>query len=99
MWNVRVDTFIIQGEVQGVMRRTRSTLLLLILLLTGAAIGGLLGDILGEYLPLLVVDKAFGFSPITVDLGILSFTLGFVFRLNLAGVVGLFLGYLLYRQL
>jgi len=74
-------------------------MLLLILLLAGAAIGGLLGDILGEYIPFLLVDKALGFSPITVDLGILSFTLGFVIRLNLAGVVGLLLGYLLYRQL
>ena len=73
--------------------------LLLILLLTGATIGGLLGDVLGSYLPILIVDKTFGFSPTTIDLGILQFTLGFIFRLNLAGVIGLLLGYLLYRRL
>lgn len=89
----------IQEEVEAIMRRTRSTALLLVLLLTGAAIGGLLGDIFGAYLPLLTVDKAFGFSPTTINLGILNFTLGFVFRLNLAGVIGLLLGFLLYREL
>ncbi len=73
--------------------------LLLILLLTGATIGGLLGDVLGSYFPILIVDKTFGFSPTTIDLGILQFTLGFIFRLNLAGVIGLLLGYLLYRRL
>lgn len=81
------------------MRRTRSSLLLLILLLTGAAIGGLLGEILGGYLPILMVDKVFGFSPTTIDLGVLTFTLGFTFRLNLAGVIGLILGFFFYRQL
>ncbi|NLJ33303.1 MAG: DUF4321 domain-containing protein [Firmicutes bacterium] len=81
------------------MRRDKSMSLLLLLLLTGAAIGGLVGDILASHLPILIVDKTFGFSPITIDLGILQFTLGFILHLNLAGVLGLFLGYLLYRRL
>jgi anaerobic C4-dicarboxylate transporter len=81
------------------MRRTRNISLLLILLLAGAAIGGLLGDILGGYLPILIVDKAFGFSPTSIDLGVLKLTLGFIFHLNLAGAIGLLLGYLLYSRL
>ncbi len=81
------------------MRRAKSMSLLLVLLLTGAIIGGLVGDILGSHLPVLIVDKTFGFSPTTIDLGVLQLTLGFIFRLNLAGVIGLLLGYLLYRRL
>lgn len=81
------------------MRRAKGMSLLLILLLAGASIGGLLGDVLGSHFPILIVDKTFGFSPTTIDLGILQMTLGFIFRLNLAGVIGLLLGYLLYRRL
>ena len=81
------------------MRRNRNTLLLLVLLLTGAAIGGLLGEILGDYAPILLMQRAFGLSPATVDLGILNFTFGFMFKLNLAGVLGLLVGFFLFRQL
>ena len=81
------------------MRRNNNTVLLIIMLLTGAIIGGLLGQVLGGYLPILTSHKIYGLQPTTIDLGIVSFTVGFLLRLNLAGVIGLLFGYFLYRQM
>ncbi|NLY50694.1 MAG: DUF4321 domain-containing protein [Firmicutes bacterium] len=81
------------------MRRYRSTGLLVTMLLTGALIGGALGRLFAEYLPFLVLGETVGFSPTTINISILQFTIGFVLNITVAGVIGLLLGYLLYRQL
>ncbi|HHY92925.1 MAG TPA: DUF4321 domain-containing protein [Firmicutes bacterium] len=81
------------------MRRNRSTGLLVVLLVTGALVGGALGQVFTKYLPFLALGETVGFSPTTLNLSVLQFTLGISLRVTIAGIIGLLLGYLLYRQL
>jgi len=75
------------------MRRISFRLLVLYIAL-GAIIGALFGKI-AELLPPSVVREFFtrsvtpGFEPVTIDLKIITFTIGFTFTLNIAGVMGI----------
>ena len=40
-----------------------------------------------------------GLNPTTVDLGVLQFTLGLVFKFNIATLLGIFISALIYKQL
>lgn len=65
----------------------RGTVLLVALILA-AVIGGLLGDIIGTYLPdgaaktLFSKSIQIGFSPTQVDFYAISFTVGLLFKIN-----------------
>ena len=82
--------------------RKRSLGILILFLLLGATIGSALGKIIAFILPDGVVKQFFmrsatiGFDPVTINLGFISFTVGFEFILNVIGVVGIaFAAYLL----
>lgn len=79
----------------------RSGWMLLLFLIIGVIVGGLLGSAAGDYLPFLTwASPAYGINPpLSVNLGMLSFTLGFTLRLTVAGVIGLIVAYLAYRAL
>ncbi|MBS1272083.1 MAG: hypothetical protein MAGBODY4_01221 [Candidatus Marinimicrobia bacterium] len=83
--------------------RQRSIGIIVISLIVGAMIGTLLGDILGMTLPDGVVKELFlrsvtlSLGPTTVDLLIMNFTLGFSFKLNFSGIIGLGVAYYLLR--
>lgn len=82
------------------MRRSyRNTTLLVILLLVGLVIGDVLGDALGKYIPFFAYGRDVGLSTTTLDLGIISITLGFQISLNLAGALGLITAILLYQKM
>lgn len=83
------------------MRKKRLGFILIILLL-----GGLVGTALGEVLTLILPEgvvkefflrsASFGFSPTQINLVVITFTLGFSFKINIIGVIGVVvLGYLL----
>lgn len=87
--------------------RKRPLAILIVFLFLGAMIGSALGQLVALLLPDGVVKQFFtrsatiGFKPFTVDLGFISFTLGFTFILNVIGIVGIaFAAYLLrwYQQ-
>jgi len=74
----------------------------ILIVFLGAMIGSALGELLSLLLPVGVVKQFFlrsatiGFDPFTVNLGIIHFTLGFKFILNIIGIVGIaFAAYLL----
>ena len=80
---------------------------LVLFIFLGAIIGSALGELIGLLIPEGVVKEFFirsatiGFDPVTINLGFISFTLGFKFILNVIGVVGIaFAAYLLrwYQQ-
>ncbi|MBS4025001.1 MAG: DUF4321 domain-containing protein [Clostridia bacterium] len=77
----------------------RSVGILLVLLLVGALIGSLLGDALGGIIPFLKDSKSLGFPATTFDLVVLSFTIGFTMKLNVASILGFFLAYIAYRRI
>jgi hypothetical protein len=70
-----------------------------VLLVAGALIGGALGQVFTRYLPFLALGETVGFSPTTLNLSVLQLTIGLSLRITVAGVIGILLGYLLYRQL
>lgn len=86
------------------MRKSGWTLLLFIFI--GGLLGGVLGEILRVLTPPGTVQNIFARAimpgldpPLTVDLVMLKFTIGFLFKLNLLTVLGMFLGLYLYKNL
>jgi len=75
--------------------RRKSIGFLFLVLFIGAIIGSALGELVAYLLPEGVVEQFFlksatiGFDPFTINLGILSFTMGFKFVLNVIGIVGI----------
>jgi hypothetical protein len=74
-------------------------LALLVLLLIGAIFGSIIGSALGGILPILAYGKTIGVDPFVVDLSILQLTFGLKLSLNLSGIIGLFLAFVIYRKL
>jgi hypothetical protein len=73
-------------------------------LLMGAMLGTLLGDLIGLTLPDGVVKNFFtsgpkdlGFSPFTLNLSLFSVTFGLTFKINVVGVIGIFVAVYLLR--
>ena len=73
-------------------------------------IGGLLGSVLGEILQIVspqgAVQNIFGEAlslgldpPVTVNLVLLKFTLGFLVKINLLSVLGMLLGAYIYKHI
>ena len=79
-------------------KRVRSTLTLIILLLAGLLLGSLLGRVLGDIIPFLNWGESVGFDPFTLDLGFVHATLGLRFSINIAGVIGILIAYIVYRN-
>ena len=79
------------------MRKHYSLSWVLLTVLLGALMGSAIGQVLGLILPTGVVrdfflrSVTFGFSPVTIDLSLITLTLGFMFQLNIVGVIGIVL--------
>ncbi len=75
-------------------------------ILIGGLLGGMLGEILTVFSPSELIHTIFAKSmspgidpPMTVDLVLIKITLGFLFKVNLLTVLGIFLGMYLYKNL
>ncbi len=85
------------------MRTRLSMAWILLAIVLGAVIGSALGEVIGLALPDGVVQQFFtktahiGFDPFQLNLGIISLTLGFYFRLNVIGVIGILLAAYIFR--
>lgn len=79
-------------------RNARGIGYLLLILLTGAIIGGIGGDILGGYVSAFKPSWTLGMlKPLELDLYLVKITLGLTLRLNLGSAIGMLLaliGYL-----
>ena len=76
--------------------------LLVVIVIAGAMLGSVFADAVGQftYLAPFVHSLAFGIDPpITLDLRVLTVTLGVTVRLNLATVAGIVAAALLFRVL
>ena len=81
-------------------RSTRGVAVLIVLLIVGGLAGALLGQALAPLWPILLKGPGpIGVAPFTVQLGVLNISFWATLNLNLAAVVGVFLGYLAYRKL
>nr|WP_312575940.1 DUF4321 domain-containing protein [Sedimentibacter sp.] len=70
-----------------------------VLILVGSIIGSILGKVFSNYLPILNYGEAIGFGPTTLDLNIITITLGFSADLTLAGIIGIIIAIIAYRKL
>jgi hypothetical protein len=79
----------------------RSPWILIILLILGGIIGSLIGDALSGIpaLRVLATSTSVGLPAATLQLDVLTLTLGFTAKINLFGVIGLILAFLVYRRL
>ena len=77
--------------------------MLLFSIILGALLGSAIGEALGVILPDGVVKDfflrsiSFGISPATLNLVLITFTIGFTFKLNVIGVIGVFLATYIFR--
>lgn len=71
-------------------------------LLSGIVIGGFIGEALGgfQYLSWLTYGTEFGITPpFGLDLSIITLTIGFTVKINLAGIIGMIISIIIYRKL
>ncbi|MCM1180158.1 MAG: DUF4321 domain-containing protein [Clostridium sp.] len=79
---------------------TKNNWTLLIILLCGIVLGGFLGQLASQvsFLSWLSYGNTFGLtSPIVLDLGILVVTFGMTITINIASIIGLIIGIIVYR--
>lgn len=84
----------------------KSGLMLLVFILVGGLLGGVLGEILRVLTPPGTVQNIFAKAimlgldpPLNFELFMLKLTFGFVFKINLLTLLGIFLGIYLYKNL
>jgi len=84
----------------------KSPWLLLACVLIGGLFGGLLGEILTAVAPPGIIQNIFaqalhpGLSPpVTIDLWLLKFTIGFTVKMNLLTFIGMIFGVFVYKQI
>lgn len=77
----------------------QSLLVLLLLLIVGAFVGNIIGELVAPYAPVLAESAVLGVSPVTFRLlNVVSVTLGATLNLSLLGGLGAVLGFLLWRK-
>ena len=83
----------------------KSPWILLIFVLIGGLLGGVLGEILRVIAPHGTIQTVFATSyvlgitePLTIDLVLVKFTIGFLLKINLLSLIGMFLGVYLYKN-
>lgn len=79
--------------------RSRNPLIFLLLLSVGIVIGGLIGDMFKESIPILGYSKSIGFQPFTLDLIVLKATFGLMISLNLASIIGIIISIFIFSRL
>lgn len=74
---------------------------LLLFLLSGLVLGGLLGELAKsvDWLWWLAYGKEFGLAdPVALDVSVLKVTFSFMFRINIASIIGLAIAIFWYRK-
>lgn len=78
---------------RGEALKKRELTFIIVALLLGAVLGGLVGEIIGSYLPpggaktLFSKAVVIGFEPFHVDFYAISFTIGLLFKINFMSVL------------
>ena len=76
--------------------------ILLLFLLSGLVLGGLLGELAKsvDWLWWLAYGKEFGLAdPVSLDVSVLKVTFSFMFRINIASIIGMVLAIIWYRKI
>ena len=79
--------------------KSNNGLVLLVLLLVGAIFGSLIGSAFSDMLPILNYGQSIGVDPVVVDLSAIVITFGLKLSLDVAGVIGIVIGCVVYMRL
>ncbi|MBE5945886.1 MAG: DUF4321 domain-containing protein [Lachnospiraceae bacterium] len=86
--------------MSGAANKSKWTLLLI--LLSGIVLGGFIGYLCRNvgWLSWLAYGQTFGLSsPVVLDLGIMVFTFGLTISINIASIIGIIIGIIIYKKL
>ena len=72
--------------------------ILFLMIMSGIVIGGFLGELLGQYVPILKYGYNLGVNTHTWDLNILQLTFGFKFNINMFSVLGILIAIFFYKR-
>jgi hypothetical protein len=72
--------------------------ILFLMIISGIVIGGFLGELLGQYIPILKYGMNLGVSTHTWDLKILELTFGFRFDINMFSILGILIAIFFYKR-
>ncbi|MEW5951281.1 MAG: DUF4321 domain-containing protein [Elusimicrobia bacterium] len=78
---------------------------ILVVVVTGSLLGTFLGKLVHLWFPqgnaasLISTSINTGLNPVTVDLSVIQFTLGLVFKFDIMTVAGVFFAAMIYKQL
>ena len=81
--------------------REKNFWILVLFILSGLVIGGLLGELAGQFdfLWWLAYGQSFGLStPLELNLNIVQFTFACTFKINIASIIGLIIAIVIYRK-
>ncbi len=83
------------------MRResSRSGWVMLLMVVCGLVVGGFLGELLGNYLPILKYGYNIGISTHEWNFHVLRLTFGLNFNINMFSIMGIVIAIFLYRKL
>ena len=97
-------SFLLPVSTSAPVKKSGWTLLGFILI--GGLLGGMLGEILTVFSPSEQIQTIFARAlspginpPLTVDLVLIKVTFGFLFKINLLTILGIFLGIYLYKNI
>ena len=77
----------------------KGNLALVLVILAGSIFGKIIGGALSKYVPVLNYGENIGFGPTSIDLNVISFTLGFRASMTVAGIIGIIIALLIYRKI
>lgn len=84
------------------MRAKTEPWMLVLMILVGAVIGSLLWSLVTPYLPEVfaksIIVGTTG-APLSVDLGVLSLTLGLTLHVNIGSMLGMIAAFIIYRKM
>ena len=84
------------------MRAKTEPWMLVLMILVGAIIGSLIWSLVTPYLPeIFAKSLTVGTTgaPLTLDLGVVTFTAGLVLRVNIGSMLGMVIAFLIYRRM
>ena len=84
------------------MRAKTEPWMLALMILVGAVIGSLLWSLVTPYLPEVFaksITVGTTGAPLSVDLGVLSLTLGLTLHVNIGSMLGMIAAFIIYRQM
>ena len=82
--------------------REKNIWILILFILSGIVVGGLLGDLASNvsFLNWLSYGEQFGLTnPVELDLSVVKLTLGIMFKINIASIVGIVLAIFIYKKI